>query len=68
MVDMIPSEQSNVTPTEMHIAGVIDHLIKPVFEAIASTTGRGEIIESKDVAAVEKLIEAKAKQFFPPPN
>jgi hypothetical protein len=63
MVDMTP-DQSKATPKEMKIAGIIDHLIQPVFQAIAASTGRGEMIESKDVEAVRLIIEEKAKRFF----
>ncbi len=39
VVDMIP-DQSNATPREMEIAGIIDHVMQPVFQAIASAIGR----------------------------
>jgi len=63
MVDMNP-DQSNATPREMEIAGFIDHIMQPVFLAMASATGRGEMIESKDVEAVREIVEEKAKRFF----
>jgi hypothetical protein len=63
MVDMNP-DQSNATPREMEIAGFIDHIMQPVFQAIVSTTGRGEMIESKDAEAVRLIIEEKVKRFF----
>lgn len=66
MVDMNP-DQSLATPREMEIAGVIDYLMQPVFDAIVASTGRGEMIESKDVEAVRAIIEEKTKRFFPKP-
>lgn len=63
LVDMIP-DQSNATPREMEIAGLIDHMMQPVFKAIVSATGRGEMIESKDAEAVRLIIERKVKDFF----
>lgn len=66
MVDMDP-DQSQATPKEMEIAGVIDHLMKPVFDAIVASTGRGEMIEGRDVEAVRAIIEEKTKRFFPKP-
>lgn len=63
LVDMVP-DHSNATPREMEIAGIIDHVMKPVFQAIASATGRGEIIESKDAESVRLIIEQKMKHFF----
>jgi hypothetical protein len=62
-VDMVP-DHSNATPREMEIAGVIDHVMQPVFLAIASATGRGEMIESRDAEAVRLIIEQKMKHFF----
>ena len=64
MVDM-KSDQTVATPKEMEIAGIIDHLMQPVFLAIASATGRGEMIESRDEEAVRHIIEEKTKHFFP---
>lgn len=63
MVDMNP-DQSHATSREKEIAGNIDHLMKPVFDAIVASTGRGEMIESKDVEAVRHIIEEKTKRFF----
>lgn len=63
LVDMIP-DQSNATPKEMEIAGIIDYIMQPVFKAIVSATGRGEMIESKDAEAVRLIIQEKVKGFF----
>lgn len=63
MVDAVP-EQSSASEAEMRYAGVIDYVMSPVFKAIASSSGDGEMIESKDAEAVKKLIEEKMKQFF----
>jgi hypothetical protein len=67
MVDMIP-DQSNATAAEMQIAGIIDYIMQPVFDAIVSSTGRGEMIESKDAEAVRQMIEEKTKRFFSKPE
>jgi len=63
MVDMNP-DQSDATPREMEIVGFIDHIMQPVFQAMVAATGRGEMIESKDVEAVRQIVEEKTKRFF----
>ncbi len=61
-VDVVP-DQSGATPKEMRVAGCINFALDEVARYLMSKGERGEMIESKDAAAVQDIVKKKIKEF-----
>jgi hypothetical protein len=61
-VDVAP-DQSAATPTEMRVAGCMNQALDEVAKYLMSKGERGEMIESRDAAAVREIVRRKTQEF-----
>ena len=63
MIDVKPNE-ADATAKEKETADIIDHLMQPIFELLASSGGQPKTVGDKDLEATRMLVEKRAKRFL----
>ncbi len=63
MIDVKPNE-ADATAKEKATAEIIDHLMQPIFELLASPGGQPKTIGDKDLETTRSVVEKKAKRFL----